>query len=82
MSVVGQKGDDGFSGGQSDLQSSGVNRDSQVNQARCTDWMGAGGERESSVLLACEAGSAMHKVEPGTFSVNIKNIAICYKSIP
>ena len=45
----------------------GVSRDSQVNQARCTDWMGVGGERESSVLLACEAGSAMCKVEPGTF---------------
>lgn len=45
----------------------GVNRESQVNQARCAAGMGAGGERESSVLSACEAGSAMHKVEPGTF---------------
>ena len=45
----------------------GVNRESQVNQARCADGMGAGGARESSVLLACEAGSAMYKVEPGTF---------------
>lgn len=45
----------------------GVNRESQVNQARCADGMGAGGARESSALLVCEAGSAMYKVEPGTF---------------
>lgn len=31
------------------------------------------------MLSACEAGSAMHKVEPGTFSVNIKNIAFVTK---
>lgn len=31
----------------------GVNRESQVNQARCAAGMGAGGERESSVLSAC-----------------------------
>lgn len=45
----------------------GVNRESQGNQTRCAAGMGAGGERESSVLPAWEAGSAMHKVEPGTF---------------
>ena len=45
-------------------------------------WMWFGGERrlKCSVFLAREAGNAMY--EAGPFSVNIKNIASCYKSLP
>lgn len=77
------EGGDGLSDGQVILWADGVNRESQVNQARCAAGMGGWGVKgrvlcyqHVKLVVPCTRWNL------GPFSVNIKNIAFCHKSIP
>lgn len=84
VSVVGQREVMVLWGAEWQMQSRRIQY-SFWGEIRQTCWLfgcGFGGERkiECSVFLAHEAGNAMY--EAGPFSVNIKSIALCYKSLP